>query len=444
MRSILESIETPTAIKSFATVLLSIIFILCIALFFPWTQTITGEGSVTVFSPMERPQAIHTQIDAKIKKWYVHEGDFVKKGQILLELEELQSQFLDVNQLSKLQNQKLALLSQQGANYKLINSLEKQQESLYDIQDSAVPNAKLEIQQKFDRLRSTEQKYTAAKQVFTTSELNYNRRKSLFEKGLNSKRELELAELSYIQSKAELEASQAELDIAKRGTLISENDFNQISAENNFKINEADAKIAQALEKIALVNQNIYKLDIDLSNLSERIEQRKIYSPVNGRIVRLRVLGFSETVKAGTELALIVPKSSDPAVELYISGYAAPLISEGRSVRLQFAGWPSLQFSGWPSVSLGSFAGKVAVIDATNTAQNEYRILVKPDYQRIKNGQEEAWPKLDQLRPGTKAIGWILLDEVPLWYELWRILNGFPPTIMENFPKNKTAQIKKK
>jgi hypothetical protein len=25
--------------------------------------------------------------------------------------------------------------------------------------------------------------------------------------------------------------------------------------------------------------------------------------------------------------------------------------------------------------------------------------------------------------------GWVILDSVPVWYEIWRQLNGFPPAL---------------
>jgi len=45
--------------------------------------------------------------------------------------------------------------------------------------------------------------------------------------------------------------------------------------------------------------------------------------------------------------------------------------------------------------------------------------LVAPD------PEDEAWP--DALRVGSGANGFALLKDVPIWYELWRRLNGFPP-----------------
>ncbi len=39
--------------------------------------------------------------------------------------------------------------------------------------------------------------------------------------------------------------------------------------------------------------------------------------------------------------------------------------------------------------------------------------------------QKKKWP--DQLRIGNGTHGILLLKDVPVWYELWRNINGFPP-----------------
>jgi hypothetical protein len=47
------------------------------------------------------------------------------------------------------------------------------------------------------------------------------------------------------------------------------------------------------------------------------------------------------------------------------------------------------------------------------------------------------------LRVGTGADGRIILNDVPLWYEVWRQLNGFPPDYYDESkahgPKMKAA-----
>lgn len=399
MRS-LESIKTPLIIKSVSYISIAVIFCLLAALFLPWRQTITGEGKVTVFSPMERPQSINSLIDARISKWHVNEGQMVKQGDLLLELVEVNDKYLDQNQLQNLKGQQSALFSKRYATENLINSLEQQVRSQTELQSATIQGAE---------------------QNFKTAELNYDRRLQLFDKGLSSTRDLELAKLDIVKAKAGLEM-----------------------ARNSLKIQETEAKLAQSYEKLASINSEIFKFDIEISNFESRVDQRKIYAPLDGQVVRLKILGQGEIIKSGTELAIIAPLTSDQAIELYVSDVFAPLLSVGRVVRLQFSGFPAVQFSGWPSVALGTFAGKVTAIDASSDQQNQYRILVQPDYKKIEEGEEVQWPTPDVLRPGTKAVGWVILDEVPMWYELWRVLNGFPPTIIYTPEKQGLSKIKAK
>ncbi|WP_240731490.1 hypothetical protein [Hymenobacter radiodurans] len=63
----------------------------------------------------------------------------------------------------------------------------------------------------------------------------------------------------------------------------------------------------------------------------------------------------------------------------------------------------------------------MSVIDNIDS-QGQYRVLVTPD------PNTEAWP--DPLRVGSGVYGWALLNDVPIWYELWRQLNGFPPNFV--------------
>ena len=117
-----------------------------------------------------------------------------------------------------------------------------------------------------------------------------------------------------------------------------------------------------------------------------------------------------------------------------VSGNDMPLIQEGDKVRLQFEGWPAVQFVGWPSVAVGTFGGKVSRVFPTDDGKGNFRILISPDDNaEIDNG----WPNDRYLRQGVRANGWVLLNEVPLGYEIWRQLNGFPPTVAEEEPNKK-------
>jgi hypothetical protein len=150
-------------------------------------------------------------------------------------------------------------------------------------------------------------------------------------------------------------------------------------------------------------------------------------------------------LRAGSPICTVIPETASRMVELLMDGNDMPLIQsrqtdaegkvvrKGSLVRLQFEGWPAIQFVGWPSVALGTFGGEVMVVDAADNGQGKFRVLVGPSPDEIlrDDGKMEQveWPGTRWLRQGVRANGWVLLERVPLWFELWRQMNGFPPAL---------------
>ena len=89
---------------------------------------------------------------------------------------------------------------------------------------------------------------------------------------------------------------------------------------------------------------------------------------------------------------------------------------------------PALQFSGWPSIAVGTFGGRILLIDPTDNGKGKFRVLVEPD------PRDAPWPSRRFLRQGVRANGWVLLTVVPIGYELWRQFNGFPPVVSLDEP----------
>ncbi|WP_373531843.1 HlyD family secretion protein [Vampirovibrio sp.] len=412
------------------TVILFVSAILAL-IFVPWQQTIIGTGTVTVFSPMQRPQSIEAQISGRLKSWYVMEGQRVKAGQRVAELVDTDPKFLDIEQIKRLEEQRIALIERQKAIQSRIVALQHQMSGLTRSQSAAIPGAGERITQSNDRIMAAEQAVEAARQNLATTDFNYGRVKSLFEKGLRSKRDFELAELDKVRAETSMQQVDAQLKVTQRDFSVARFDREKITGDTSAAIANVAATIASAQETVATTASDIAKLAVEIQNLRMRMDQRQITAPVDGRIVRLMRVGTSETVSAGAIMAVVVPDTQDQAVELYVSDWDVPLLSEGRLVRLQFSGWPAIQFSGWPMIASGTFGGRVAVVDAVDDGKGRYRILVKPDTESIKAGQDEPWPTGNYLRPGTEATGWVLLDTVPLGYELWRQFNAFPPTLKE-------------
>jgi len=408
---------------------LLVIVVSASAMFVPWQQSISGLGQVIIFSPMERPQNIEAQIPGRIVSWSVRDGETVRKGQLVAELTDLDPKFLDPNQSARLGDQRKALIARKQAAKDRLEALTTQYNNLKKSQQAAVPSAGERAKQASNRISQAEQALVATKQNEVTADLNLKRLDDLFNKGLRSKRDLELAQFEAARAKTEVERALAAVEIAKRDETVAGLDQNKVIADTEAAISNVAATMAQVQETIESIASDIFKLDIEIGNLNNRVAQRKVTAPCSGRIVKLLKVGAGSTVDAGSVLAVIAPSTQDLAVELLISDNDAPLVSVGRPVRLQFAGWPALQFAGWPSIAVGTFGGRVAVIDAVDDGKNNYRVIIKPDWQAIKAGKDEPWPKAEFLRPGAEASGWIMLDSVSLGFELWRQFNAFPPTV---------------
>ncbi|PZM81107.1 MAG: secretion protein HlyD [Candidatus Melainabacteria bacterium] len=433
----LQMVRTPVLF----TVMISCVILIMIAsvvaaMFLPWRQSVTGTGRIIVFSPMDRPQTIEAQIPGRIVNWFVRDGQDVEKGQKIVSLAELDSRFLDNTQLKTLLAQKTALIAKREALKARADALSDQVNASAGVRKAAVPATIERVKQANDRVYQAEQAVEAAKQSLKTAQWQSERVESLFNDGLRSKRDKELAELDTIRSKTELERALAALDVAKEDTSISLLENKRTEADTGGNINAIKAARADANQLVASTEADIYKLQIDIDNFEKRVDQRTVDAPCSGRIVRLLRVGAGAMVNAGDVLAVIAPHTQDRAAEINIRDWDAPLVSVGRPVRLQIAGWPALQFIGWPRIAIGTFAGVVSVIDATDDGKNRYRVIVEPDKTAIANKQADPWPSTTFLRPGAQVTGWILLSDVPLWYELWRQLNGWQPTIQPQDPNN--------
>lgn len=177
-------------------------------------------------------------------------------------------------------------------------------------------------------------------------------------------------------------------------------------------------------------------MQVDLANYTVRAGNYFVTAPQNGYITKAVVTGLGETVKEGDPLVSVMPAGQALAVELYVRPMDMPLINKDQKVRFMFDGWPSVVFSGWPNTSYGTFGGKVVAIDNFISPNSKYRILVGPDE------ADRPWP--NALRVGGGAVGFALMKDVPIWYELWRQINGFPADLYTEPGKEAQGSTKKK
>jgi multidrug efflux pump subunit AcrA (membrane-fusion protein) len=218
-------------------------------------------------------------------------------------------------------------------------------------------------------------------------------------------------------TKVLLEAYNHALSASRKNVERQESLFKRgLSSQRAYEL--AVIEVAKAQTEVSKASAELAKIESSLSRQSSQL----VRSPRDGTILRILAPQGGVVVKKGDTIAMLVPETKDRAVELLVTGNDLPLLSLGRDVRLQFEGWPAIQFLGWPSVAIGTFRGKVGVIDSSSDdGKGNFRIIVFP-------AEDEKWPDERYLRQGVRAVGWVLLDTVRLGWELWRQFNGFPQT----------------
>lgn len=418
----LTTLSTPRAAKILAKWILAICVILFFCLFLPWQQNINGTGKVTALRPADRPQEVVSAIPGRILSWKVAEGQYVNKGDTILVLGEVKDEYFDPNYLKRLNEQLEAKLQSIDATEKQIAATSRQLGALHDGLTFSLSKARNKVAQSRLKVTSDSADTQNEKIQYELSEKQFKRFEGLYAaKGLISLTDLERRRQTLQDKKAKYISTSNKYDISRNELLNARIELSSIEAEYLDKISKAEAELNAKKSYLAEAASELAKLKNKIANVQVRFSNYALTAPQNGFVVKALKTGIGETIKEQEAVVTVQPDNPSTAVELYVRAMDVPLLSRGRKVRMEFEGWPALQFSGWPAVSVGTFGGIIQVIDYVNSSDGSYRILVIPD------PDEEPWPK--QLRLGSGVYGWAMLDDVPVWYEIWRQLNSFPPSL---------------
>jgi multidrug efflux pump subunit AcrA (membrane-fusion protein) len=413
-----------------------VLFILFAFLFLPWTQNIQTSGVVTTLRPEQRPQELNTLIAGKIDKWYVKEGDIVKKGDTILKISEIKNEYLDPNLVERTREQINAKAAANNSYEGKVGALDNQIGALMQSRNLKIEQTKNKIQQIRLYIQSDSMAFAAADNEYKIAFEQYKRQVELHKEGLKSLTELEQRNQVYQNAVAKRNIAENKYYNTKQELLNAQRELSAIERDYDEKIAKSESDKFQSYSQISTGLGEIAKLENQYNNYVIRNGFYYILAPQDGQITKTVKAGVGEAVKDGELMVRISPENFQFAIELYVTPNDLPLISKNQEVRLQFDGWPTIFFTGWPNVSYGTFSGKIVAIDNFISDNGKFRILVKE-----KPG-ETKWPDALKLGGGSKGIA--LLKNVPIWYELWRQLNGFPPDFYKQDESSKSDFKKKK
>ena len=408
--SSLELVQThPIVNKIWRFTFILLLFFISV-LFLPWRQTVVGEGTLIAYEPTERMQDISAPIDGFIDSFSVSEDEHVKKGMKLFEMIDPDKEYKE-------------------RVYKMKNDFEQQEQNTRKESTVLEQNKKSLIEQKRIRTELYEKRYVQAKEALKSLQLNYKalqntqevttkqfkRIQQLYAQKIESRKAYEQSENSYIHAKTQLDKMGIDIEVQKRQLTI-------ITQEKEQFIEEIESQIRTIENTLLSVETrlNVLKRDYE-THLTQiaRYETSAVVSQKDGYVIRVLQNDKNSYIKKGEPILRFSPDVTTRSILVKVSDFNMPLVKEGLKTRIRFHGWPVLNISGWPAIQFGTFGGIIKKVDPILHEKGSY-------YAYIVEDPKEPWPTQEVLRLGTNTTAWIALSRVPIWYEIWRLMNAFP------------------
>lgn len=412
--TVTHTLDLPKQVKKFGRSTLIILLIMVSFLFLPWQQTVKGEGTLIAYKPTERPYTVLATINGFIKKFYVTEEQYVKKGTALFDMMDLDDQYIEKlrsietnieNQIANTEEK--ILLSKE----KYSNAKEYMKIGL-NVYEQKLSQTKNKIESLGFKLVSLEKNYDIEMR-------NFERIRTLYKEGIESKRTYEAAENTRVKAHAELEKNRVDIEIENKNIDIIKNEKDKFLNDTKNKINSLESLILVSKNKLASLQEKSQLQSVNIS----RYQTSKAYAAKDGHIVRIYENDTNKLIKKGKEILFFSPDVSVRTLLLKVSDFNMPLLREGLKVRIMFYGWPAMQVPGWPEVKFGTFGGVIKRVDPISHDKGFY-------YAYITEDPSDPWPASDLLKLGTRANAWVRLEYVPIWYQLWRLMNALPPKMV--------------
>lgn len=372
------------------------------SLFLPWTQTVSMNGVVTMDDPMERPSELYAAENGRLTTWYVREGQEVRAGDTLLLLEEISAEYLDPALLDNMETSQRAKedanLAYQGKTTALLAQLEQARRGLAP---------QLRVARQKVRVDSTDWvAYRAAEEVALDQKY---RADSLLAIGIISRQVWEGQAMNWQKARAQSQGQRQKYEASQSEYVAKKLELAEKIAKLESSVAEARAAEAGSIESATQARSKT-------NQIARRISNRYVISPRDGVVMELSKKAPGSLIKKEEKILTVVPDYFQLIVLAQCDPNDIPLLASEQGAMLAFDGYPMLPIPGWPEQSVGMFKAQVRFVSsAVGPDQVNFSIILEP---------AEDWPA--GLKAGTNTHATLLLGEVPLWFELWRQLNGFP------------------
>lgn len=374
------SLEKPTVRSQFLvwSILLVVIWLIVWASYAELDKIVRGEGKVV---PSSQIQVIQNLEGGIIEELYFQSGDKVKKGDILLKLDN--TQFASSYGESQMRASQLRAKAQRlsaeafGKPFVLkdeyessiIAALYDREKNLYDarqkqlktqtsILEAQVQQHKLELKEAY----SQQTQLTRSHELLTQE---INMMKPLVRQGIAS--EVDLLKIQRQENDALTKLKTTQNNIPKLRSIIAEAESKLTQAREEF-MNKAHEELNETLAEISQIEQSSTALE-------DRVKRTEVMSPVNGTIKQLLVNTIGGVVQPGSDIVEIVPDDDSLVLETKILPADIGFIYPGLKAKLKFTAYDFAIYGG-----LDGTVTRISADTITDEEGNSYYIArIKTD-----------------------------------------------------------------
>lgn len=243
-------------------------------------------SSNAVFVKSDSLTFLSFKLNGKVKNIYVKEGDNVKKGELLIELDTTELNITKneiIKNIDALKNKINASIIQRD---KLLNDIKINLSLLENEKNALDKNIKAN-------------KFMIESMEYQLSKLqnDYNKFKKLFLHKKISKEEYDKVKVAYFSLKSQIKAKKSELESLE---------LNRNSLELKTKLIKNSFKEVKRLEELIKAQKNSLKsLNERLSLINQKIKDSFLYAPFTGKIAK-KFVNKDEVIGAGRRVLSIV------------------------------------------------------------------------------------------------------------------------------------------
>ncbi|MCC5635937.1 HlyD family secretion protein [Nostoc sp. CHAB 5844] len=354
--------------------------------------------------PLGEVYKVHPVIIGKVARVYIQEGQTVKAGEVLAQLD----QEIALNELERLKQELTAYQTQVLQTQALIEKTRLETKTRIAINHAEINGQKATIAQAISKIQSQkvaiaqgeerakisqallEQLYTDA----AAQKERLQRLKSLVEQGALSQEQLFQAQQDLSDRQRTITQQSGDIQQTLAESKREQMTLQQVLAESQRLQAELIQKQAQGNTVQLQSEQTIQKLQVQKTQLQAQVQQTEklileaktklkqlaLTAPVDGTVLSLNVRNSGEVVQSGQTIAELAPENAPLILEATLPTKEAGFVKAGNEVKIKFDAYPYQDYS--------TISGKVISISPNSTVNEQlgavYRLEIAMDRNYVK------------------------------------------------------------